>query len=444
MLWVILTLNVLTILIAFRKRVILYAIHSAIFAFLVTGQAFQIRADLDRSPVAYYLFNFINEEGFHSAVLYIFGVSLVSFVLAVISRGYSPASQIEARFVFDPGKAFYFWLYAFLFAVSLVLIFVVIGLSEFLHSSRPGFQTGATMFTILLFLGAIPILLKILYPGKIRFGDMACFGLTFAISGLLSRTHLVLYLLLILTGFYYARGWSSRPHTLALISKVFAFGLAATLLIFGIGALHDAQNFTHGSVADLIAYILKNPDRSVLSVQYNYRVGVEGMSGTAGAVSHYLSDPSTVHFDYGSSSIVRGSALALPGFLKRFGNPLLELGDELDWHPDSIVPTGVESFFVGFGWFAIALYPVAGYLLGWKFPLKIETTPMAPKRKLLCYTAAGWTIMFVHGALSMWIVFTFSYSVIIVAFWPIFKRHFKVKAPLLRDDATSFAEPGPA
>ncbi len=437
MLWVILALNVLTILTSFRKRVLLYAIHNAIFAFLVTGQAFQIRADLDHSPIVYYLFNFINEEGFDSAVWYIFGVSLVSFALAVLSKGYTQGSRPETRFVFDPRGEFYFWLFAFLSAASVALVFWVIGLSKFLHSSRPGFESGATMFLVLLFLGVVPFLLKILYPGKIRFGDLACLGLTFAMTGFLSRTHLVLYLLVILTAFYYARGWSDRPPTLALFGTVLAFGVAATILIYGIGALHDAQNFTHGSFGDLVSYILKNPERSVLSIEYNYRIGVEGMSGTAGAVSHYLSDPYRVHFDYGSSWIVRGSALSLPGFLKRFGNPILELGDVLNWHNDSIVATGVESFFVGFGWFGIALYPLASYLLGWKFPLRIETTPMSPKRKLVYYTAAGWTIMFVHGALSMWIVFTFSYSVIIVVFWPIFRRHIKLKAPI-------FPQPGRA
>jgi len=440
-LWVILALNLLTILISFRKRALFYALHNAIFTFLVTGQAFQIRADLDRNYAVFYLLNFINDEGFHSAVWYIFGVTLVSFALAVISKGYTKAPQSGTKFVFDPGRAFYSRLFLFLCAASFVLIFLVIGLDDFLHSSRPGFQSGSAIFLVLLFLGVVPFLLKILYPGKIRFGDIACLGLTFAISGVLSRTHLVLYLVVILTAFYYARGWSDRPHTLGLFSKVFAFGIAAAILIFGIGALHDAQNFTHGSLADLIAYILKNPERSVLSVEYNYRIGVEGMSGTAGAVSHYLTDPQTVHFDYGSSWFLRGSAQWLPGFLKGFVSPILDLSDALNWHPDSIVASGVESFFVDFGWFAIVLYPLASYLLGWKLPLRIVTTPMSPRMKLICYTAAGWTIMFVHGALAVWIALTVSYSAIILLFWPVFRRHISEKTFISGDGSRSYVEP---
>lgn len=442
MLWVILALNILTILISFRKRVPFYALHNAIFTYLVTGQAFQIRADLDRSHTVYYLFNFINDVGFHSAVWYIFGVTLVSFLLAVVSRGYTKSSQPGTQFVFDPGRGFYFWLLVLLCALSSVLIFFVIGLDDFLHSSRPGFQSGSTIFIVLLFLGVVPVLLKVLYPGKIRFGDIACLGLTFAITGVLSRTHLVLYLVVILMAFYYARGWSDRPHTLSLVSKVFAFGLAAAFSIFGIGALHDAQNFTHGSLADLIGYILKNPERSALSIEYNYRIGVEGMSGTAGAVSHYLSDPYSVHFDYGSSWLLRGCAQWLPGFLKGFASPILDLSDALIWHADSIVASGVETFFMDFGWFAIALYPLVSYLLAWKLPLRIVTTPMSPKVKLMCYTTAGWTIMFVHGALAVWIAFTFINSMIILLFWPFFRRHIRVKTPNSIEGERGYVEPG--
>jgi hypothetical protein len=67
---------------------------------------------------------------------------------------------------------------------------------------------------------------------------------------------------------------------------------------------------------------------------------------------------------------------------------------------------------------------------------------MSPRLKLVSYAALGWTIMFVHGALSMWIVFTFSYSVIIVVFWPVLKRHIRAKTHSSTDGAIGLAEPG--
>lgn len=427
LLWLIVILNALTILISFRKRVLLFALHYAIFVFLVTGQAFQIQGDLDRSHTVYYLFNFISDAGFHLAVWYIFGVSLVAFLLAVFSKGYRQNSLPPTEYVFDPGRGFYFWLLVFQGAISFVLIFAVIGLNEFLHSSRPGYQSGSTIFIVLLFLGVVPFLLKIMYPGKIGFGDIACLLLTFGVTGMLSRTHLVLYLVAILSALYYARGWADRPHTLALFGKISVFGILVGGFILGIGALHDAQNFTQGSLGDLVSYVLKNPEKSVLSIDYNYRIGIEGMSGTAGALSHYIGEPYAVHLDYGASWMLKGATQWLPGFLKTFANALIDFSDSLNWHADSIVASGVESFFVSFGWSAVLLYPLATWLLGWHLPLKIVTAQVAPRFKVAWCVVAAWTIMFVHGALAVWIAFSVSYGLLILFLWPVFGRQMKAK-----------------
>ena len=426
-LWVILTFNLLTILIAFRKRALLYALHNAIFTYLVTGQAFQIRADLDRSHTVFYLLNFISDVGFHTAVWYVFGVSLVSFLLAVVSKVYVPTSQPEKRFLFDPTRGFYFWLFVFLCAASVVLIFEVIGLDEFLHSSRPGFQSGSAIFVVLLFLGIVPVLLKIIYPGKIGFGDIVCFLPTFVVTGFLSRFHLILYLVSTLMALYYARGWVCRPHTIGLLAKVSLFGLGAGCIFFGIGALHDAQNYTHGSLGDLISYIVENPEKTLLSVEYNYRVGIEGMSGTAGAFSHYYGDPYTVHFDYGASWVLQGAAQWLPGFLKSYASSISELGESLNWHSDSIIPPGIESFYVSFGWFGVLLYPLASYLLAWRMPTALYSDRVSPRSKLVLYMVAALTISFVRGSLVVWIAFTVSYVTLIVVLWPVFRRQMKPK-----------------
>jgi hypothetical protein len=442
MIWVILCLNLLTIAVAVKKRMLLYAILNGVFVYLVTGQAFQIQADLERRHTVYYLMNFINGAGFELALWYVLGISIVVLLLAMFSRGYRRCSRPEELYSFKPGARFYFLFFLFLCVLSFLLIFVLIGLTEFLESGRPGIQTGSTIFLVLLFVGVIPLLLKVICREKIAKGDLACCLLSFLIIGALSRTQLIFCLITIFFALYHSRGWiDARLSTWAIVRLV-AFAVIVFVLVVGIGALHDAQNFTHGSLGDLIGYILKNPERSVLSVEYNYRIGVEGMSGTAGALSHYLSDPYRVHFDYGSSWILKGATQWLPGFLKGFASPIVDLSDSLNWHKDSIVAPGIESFFVDFGWFAIVLYPLALYWIGWKLPLKIVTTPMSPKRKVVFYTAAGWTIMFVHGNLAVWIAFTLSYSAIGFLFWPIFRRHIRSRTPISSDGAPGHVEPG--
>jgi hypothetical protein len=402
---------------------LLYSLLNAIFLFLVVGQAIQIQGDLERSHSVSYLFNFISDVGFRYALWYVFGVSLVSLFLSLISTGYRSSSRGGQSQIFAPSSKFYVGLFFFLLLLSFVLIFVVVGLSEFLHSSRPGFQTGSTIFIVLLFLGVIPLLLKILYNGKIGIGDMACCGLSFAVTGGFSRTHLILYLVAILMAFYYARGWADRPFTASLIGKILLFAVGVAVIIVGIGALHDAQNFVHGSLGDLVNFILKNPEKSVLSIEYNYRVGIEGMSGVAGLFTQYITDPNSVHFDYGSSWLLKGSTQWLPGFLKNLVDGIITLSDDLNWYSASIVATGVESFFASFGWAAVVLYPLASYALGWTLPLWVLKTRLPASFQLVVYMLAACTIFFVHGALAVWIAFSLSYTILILAFWPIFRPH---------------------
>jgi hypothetical protein len=209
-----------------------------------------------------------------------------------------------------------------------VLVFAVVGWHEFLHSSRPGYHTGSTIFIVLLFLGVVPLLFKILYRCKLVAGDIVCFILSFAVTAAFSRIHLILYLTAILLAFFYASGWSDRPISVKVVVRVLLFGGAAFVLFFGIGALHDAQNFVSGSFGDLISYIVAHPDKSILSMEYNYRVGVEGMSGIAGAFSQFRSHPDLTHFDGGASWLIQGSVQWLPGVIKNRAGALTHLSEQ--------------------------------------------------------------------------------------------------------------------
>lgn len=402
---------------------LMFGLLNCIFLFLVTGQAFQIKGDLEANHSVYYLLNFISDSGFNLALWYVLGVSCVSLVLTVVSPGYRKGSTSEQGYLFAPTKWFYVILFFSLCILSGILIFAVVGLSEFLHSSRPGFQSGSTIFLVLLFLGVVPVLLKITNKGKIGTGDITCCLLSFAITGAFSRTNLILYLVIILIALYYSRGWADAPLTPKLIGSFLFFGFAVAFIVVVIGALHDAQNFVSGSMEDLIEFALANPQKSILSIQYDYRVGIEGMSGISGAFTEYLSHPDMVRPDYGSSWMLKGLTQSLPGFIKTYASGLIDLSDSLNWYPYSIVATGAESFFVGFGWFAVALYPVAVYVLGWYLPLLAVRTPLSPLLRIVAYLLTGCTIFFVHGPLAVWIGFSLSFSVVVVVFWPFFQRY---------------------
>jgi hypothetical protein len=425
--WTILLINVLTIAVAFKKRMILYALLNVVFLYLVTGQAFQIQSDLETQRTVYYLFNFINDIGFGLALWYVLGVSCVSLLLAVVSRGYRRHSQPRQLYSFAPGRYFYVSLFVVLGLLSFLLIFVLIGLSDFLESGRPGVQAGTTVFLILLFAGVLPLLLKVICGDKITRGDLACCLLSFLVTGWFSRIVLILYIVAILLTLYYARGWVDAPLRPWLIARFLAFGAAVAFMFIGVGALHDAQSFVQGSFGDLVEYILEHPEKSVLSIEYNYRVGIEGMSGIAGVVTQYLSEPNSVHWDYGASWLLRGSIQWLPAFFKTYLAGISELSDNLTWYPYSIVATGAETFFMSFGWAAILLYPAAIYLLAWQLPLAALRAARLPSFRLVTYVLMACTIFFVRGPLAAWIGFSFSFGVATLALWPLFRRYLVVR-----------------
>ena len=432
MVWTIFWINVLTIAVAFKKRMILYALLNAVFLYLVAGQAFQIQAELERAHTITYLFNFMSDVGFDLALRYVLGISSISLLLALISQGYRRRAILEPRYSFAPGTSFYAFLFIFLVCISAVCIFAVVGLDEFLHSSRPGYQPGATIFICLFFLGIIPLLLKILLRSEIVRGDLACFLFAFAVTGAFSRINLILYLTAMLLAYFYEYGWAERPITFKLLAKILVFGGVAGVTFFGIGALHDAQNFVQGSLGDLVSYILANPEKSVLSLQYTYRLGVEGMSGITGVFTQFLSNPNSVHFDYGASSVLSGIVLSMPGFLKTYAGALVDMSSSLNWYPFSIIPTAAETFFMSFGWAAVILYPAAVYLLSWHLPMRAMAVRVSPRIKLISNILFACSIFFVRGSIAAWIAFSATYVVVICASWPFFRPYLRMN----HDDKT--------
>ena len=391
MIWIILALNILTVAIAFKKRMVLCALLNAVFLYIVTGQAFQIQGDLDHARSVWYLNNYINDLGFHLALWYVLGISCVSLVLSICLRGYAPKDLPPPTLSFAPSRGFYFLLFSFLCVCSFILVFLVVGLSQFLHSSRPGFQSGSTIFLVLLFLGTVPMLIKLLYRCRIERGDILCCLASFIVTGVFSRTDLLFFLVAMLLAKYYSGGWAEARVTVGLIARFAGFGIAAAFIVIGIGAIHSAENYVSGSLSDLVQFLLEHPEKSVLSIEYNYRVGVEGMSGIAGIFTQYLSYPNSIHHDYSASWVLQGMLQWLPGTLKLSARNLEALSAELNWYPFSVVATAAETFFMRFGWLATLVYPITLYVLCWYLPRRIMSAKLSPLSNVIGYVFMAWT-----------------------------------------------------
>jgi hypothetical protein len=422
MLWMLLVLNLTTILISARKRVLPYAVLSAAFTFLVVGQAFQIQADLHKTAMLDYAYSHISEHGFAEAVWYGLIVSSISLLLAAFGKGYNGYVHPDPLYKFQPSAGVYGVILGALSVVAAYLVFGVVGISSFIHNSRPGNQPGATLWLTLMGVGIFPLLLKLLYRSEISRFDTLCYSLSLVVSAGFSRLHVIIYIFILLFAFYYGRGWAGRPFDLRICLRIGVVGAAATIFFFVGGALRDAENFTQGTLTDLVNYNLDHPETSLLSLQYTYRVSVEGMSGLAGAFTEALEDPRQVHRDYGLSVSMDGIVQILPSFIKEQLRETISTVDSLYWYRKTAgnVSPGIESTFVSFGWGGAAIYPFFFFWLAWKFPMWVLSRQLSPPLKLTAFMWLGCGVFFVRGNWPDWVAFSASYAVIIFFVWCIF------------------------
>jgi hypothetical protein len=424
--WLILTLNIVTAIIAAKKRVLPYAILTLETIFLITGQAFQMQQDLTGASFTAYAFSRTTERGFQQALWYCMTVSAISFVLAVVSRGYRPPPPLHQEYRFTPSYLFYAILLACECSLATVLIFGVVGISAFLSSSRPGNQPGATLFIVLMSIGLFPLLLKLAFKGKVAKVDLLCFLIALAVTAGFSRLHVILYSFVLFVVIYYRRGWVKRPISFRMMLTFVFSGVLLTAFFVGFGALRDAQNFTHGSAKDLIQYNLDHPEKSLLSLTFTYRTGVEGMSGLAGAISESISNPSEVHRDYGAQVALDGISQLLPSFLKQLvSDQIVEIQDWY-WYkkPAGNVSPGLETSFVSFGWWGVLVYSLLVFLLGWTLPMKILSFNPTPPLMLCLLMVIGCTPLAIRGKWSTCFAFSIAYCVILLAVWPLFANCF--------------------
>ncbi len=419
MTWIILLLNIATLSVALKKRVLPYFLFTLYFLFLVVGQAFQIKSDLGGQDSVNYLYAFMTQKGFAEALWFLFGTSALSLALALLGDGYKRGTRLPVQRSFAPPRFFYVFLFLFLSGLAGVLIFVVVGLSTFLSSSRPGFESGSTIFLTLLGFGIYPLLLKIMYNSPVQGGDVACASITFLVSLGFSRMHVILYVTALLTTMYYGWGWADRPIR---PKAVIGFAVVAVLGAFSfvtIGALRNAQSYTGGSIGELWRYNMDHPEKNMLSTDVMYQRSVEGMSGLTGAFTQADVAPQSVRNDYGLGWIIQGVMLSLPGPMKSRLSGIEDALQPYRWYDQSIISPGIETSFTSFGWLGLIFYALAFFAFAWKFCLFVVGRPLSPPLRLCCFMLLGCGIFFVRGTFAGWIGYSIAYTATILGSSPL-------------------------
>lgn len=421
MTWLIFLCNAAALIIAFRKRVIVYSILNFYFLFLVVGQTFQIESDLAHRDSVTYAYSFMTRAGFEKASLFLLAASVLSLILVSIADGYPAAARTTSNRTFHPPKFFYLFFFLLLVAVAGVLVFAFVGLQTFLNSSRPGTESGATVFLTFLGVGVYPLLLKVLYQSPLVWGDYACAAVPVIVSLGCSRIHVVLYVTTILAVFYYGKGWVNRRITIRMAVAVCAVVALALFSFIALGALRDAQNYTSGGLSELLRYNLEHPDRNMLATDIMYQKSVEGMSGLTGAFTRAEATPELVTHEYGLSLIVEGLDQAMPGFIKKKVSGLEDFAHSKMWYDESIVPAGIETAYTSFGLMGAVIYPLAVFLYAWRFSLFVVRTSLSPPFKVCGFMLLGCSIFLVRGSVRACIGYSIAYVVTILVSAPLWR-----------------------
>lgn len=420
-----LLMNLLAIFVCIRNKLIPLMVIMGVNLFLITGQAIQISYDLSEASEVYYLTHIISRADFQLAQEYYCSYLLTLLFLAFFygkrwlnSPCVLSNNQNQIKHVGKSSLRELFLLF-FLIFLSFFLIFVVVGLSDFITSSRPGYTSGSTIFLVLLSIGLYPItnyLFQLKKPSRM---SVLCFLITFVVTTAFSRIHSIIYILFVFYGWLFSNRQNSR--NIFLLAKKFApIFLLILFVFFGVGSIRDAMNYTHGSLSDILSYVFDNPESSLLSIRKNYIVGVEGMSGLAGAIRYYnLHSP---YPDFALSSIARGLFQWFPSSIKDSYDFLLEYFNGFYFYKDSIVSSGIQDSFVSFLWAGGVVFAIFTFFIFVLIPSRLyKCKSFFSAGSLLLILSLS--IFFIRGSWVVWVGYTVSYLIIYFLFSLVFFRN---------------------
>lgn len=399
-------LNILTVIISYKKRMIVYATSIFFFLSLVSGQSLQLAFDLTEYPDVQYLHHFINTAGFDNSLLYLLLTSVLLLIIPILfssHRGKIFRDAVGYRLSLFKTVLMYFLILLNIFT----LIFLIVGWSLFISSTRPGVVTGSTIFLVILSLGIYPALNQVICRERIKWRFIVLLLLVLVVTLLFSRIHVIVYGLIFFVAWFYSSGINRKKVSLKELFNILVFGMLFLSIFLLIGTIRDTLNFVNGGWNEVIQYAIDNIDSGILSIRYNYIASVEGMSGLAGAFT-YLDEQGEQTFDMGLSVFVQGLFQWIPGFLKPYTAPYIEEIVASNWYQKSIVPSGFESSFVSFGWFGIFLFPLMLYFIS-NFLTMVYIKSLNINIKIVSLIMIGMQVFFIRGSWQVWVAYSISY-----------------------------------
>lgn len=417
---------------SFRQNNIIAFVYWFVFIFLVVGQAIHISQSLMIVEKARYLFNYVTPQGHILA-----SVSLLYIVLMVMLLNIRFGSSLWKTKVAAvknirtkakiPG-IYYVILMALFLLISVVLVVLVGGVETWLFTGRP-MAAGATFFVLSYGFVMFPLLIKLASGIKTNFVDFMLYFGGLAMMFSFSRITAIFFVLTLAIVYSYVR--YERDSFESMKRLLIVVGLLLVLLFFAYGTYRSTAPDAKGNIQAIIETTMKRPESNLMSLDLNYRISVEGMSGFSAAMSEFAEQP-TLKGNLGISLI--GSIFQfIPAGVRGVFGGFIDYAKSSYWHVGSVVPSGLENMFVYFSFFGIILYPFVFYLLAYgTHDMILRLVSSANNRNininlLLLAIISAFGLQVIRGSLDFLVQFTIAEMIIMYLSVLLYKIFYKIE-----------------
>jgi len=357
---------------AYKTSNVIACVYWIVFIFLVVGQSIHISYQLSFSEQVLYLYNLIGREGHSIASSF---VLLIVILVAILEHKFSTNFSFEemTKTIYEPkpidsnisGRfVFYFLNWAIIVSLFVFVVKLVGGFDAWITQSRPT-ASGSTFFIIGIGSGIYPLLIKRASNIKLKFNDIllsiTSLLMIVSFSRILAIFHIFLIIIVIIySNILYGRILSFEKY----ISKFILSGILILFIMFGYGSYrHVAPQINNTNPVDVYNFIIKNPESSLFSLDLNYRISVEGMTGLSAVITQVI-DTGVLKADFGISLLGVFFRL-IPSFFRKYFGELPSDIESFYWYPNSIVGGGLEGVFVHFSFLGLLIYPFLFYHLAY-------------------------------------------------------------------------------
>lgn len=421
---------------SFRRNNLIAFIYWTTFILLVVGQAIHISLALQFTKQARYLFNYVSPQGHFLASLLLLYVVLIIFVLQ--SRFTTDITFLKKnsteKYIFKKSGIviYYMFLLGYFFVISFILIRMVGGINVWLFSGRP-MASGATVLILSYGFVMFPLLIKIASNIKIIFMDLFLFIAGFLMVFSLSRISGLFFLFMLGIVIFYRS--FSRPELSRKKIYIIVGLLLGAFLFFGYGTYKNIVSKTT-DIQKVVTLAINNPELSLFSIDLNYRISVEGMSGFSAAMSNYLENyVSENKFFIGNFgiSLLWSVFQFIPAFMRSWASDIIQFLRSTYWHTGSIVSSGIENFFVFFSFFGILIYPFVFFLFAYGTHAKIckdiekGVSSRIDTNLLLMALIASFGLQIIRGSIDFLVQFTIAEMLILYISIFLFKLFNKIR-----------------